>query len=362
MGQGDSTKYPDHMKKIKQTFLGNFLAVGIGILVALILAEVISRILIPIFPGAQKLGLDGEWLNIDSVHPGAVYRQYSEEYDALTTITKKGYRWPDGGDNPRIIFLGDSFTFGQGLSDKHTFPFLFCHSLQISCANLSVPGASTISELDRLENFIAREGWRPQHVLLFVFAMTQFLGAGNDLYDNLKTPEKLENLAWRSPSTGQGATQLYLKMDSDIFSDFLYFLLGFRKTLLEHSNLARAAKFYLGPQIKELVAPTAKDATLNQALLLMEKQLNRFERLEEELGFSGHIFLLHPLQDILRGTYQETILQLQTISPKTIYSTAHLFPPEPEQYFFPLDGHLNERGSQKIADYLLSDFSDFGRE
>ena len=314
------------------------------------------------FPGAKKLDLNGEVLNIDSVQPGAVYRQYSEEYDAVTTITQKGYRIPEAGDNPQIIFLGDSFTFGQGLSDEQTFPFLFCKSFPISCANLGVPGASTTSELDRLEEFLASEEWSPQHVLLFIFAMTNFLGAGNDLYDNIKAFEQAKKMKIISYSPGNFSSPSYVKMNTDIFSEFLYFLLEFRKTLLKYSNLARVVKFYFGPQLKELFAPSARKETLNHALSLMKEQLTRFERLAVQFGFTPHIFLIHPVQDILRGSYHDTIFSLQSISSKTIHSTAHLFLPDPEPFFFPLDGHLNGEGSQKVAEYLLSDFRALGQE
>ena len=350
------------MKKTKQTYWGNLAAVSLGILIALLLAEVISRVWIPMFPGTKKLSLNGEVLNIDSVHPGAVYRQYSEEYDVVTTITLKGYRIPEVVDNPHVIFLGDSFTFGQGLSDEHTFPFLFCQSLLLSCANLSVPGASTISELDRLEEFLSGEGWRPQHVFLFIFAMTHFLGAGNDLYDNIKTFEQAKKMKLKAHFPRNFSPPSSVMMNTDMFSEFLNFLLDFRKSILQHSNFARVLKFYFGPQLKELLAPPPKEEPLNHALSLMKDQLSRFERLGEQFDFSTHVFLIHPVQDILRGSYHDTILKLQAISPKTIHSTANLFLPHPEQYFFSLDGHLNKKGSQKIANYLLKDFNNLGQE
>ena len=350
------------MTKPKQPFFGNVVAVCVGILVALIFAEVISRVMIPIFPGTKKLDLDGHVLHIDYVQKGAVYRQYSEEYDALTTITPKGYRIPEVVDNPHMIFVGDSFTFGQGLSDEHTFPYQFCQALHVSCVNLGVPGASTISELDRLEGFVAREGWTPQHVLLFIFAMTQFLGAGNDLYDNIRTDETQKKRARPSNAGSLPSSPHYAKMNNDMFSEFLYFVLEFRRTILEHSNFVRVLKFYFGPQLKELFAPTAKEETLKHALTLMTEQLNRFVELGEQRDFTTHIFLIHPVQDILRGSYRETILKFESISPTPIHSTAHLFSTDPKGYYYPLDGHLNEKGSRKIADYLLSVFSDLGRE
>ena len=349
------------MNRIPRGYLGNLIALSVGLFVAVIFAEVISRLVIPIFPGAKKLGLDGEMLNINNMQSGAVYRQYSEEYDALTTITSKGYRIPEATKSPEFIFLGDSFTFGQGLSDKETFPFLFCTTLQVSCSNLGVPGASTISELDRLETFLANEEWNPQHVFVFIHAMTQFMGAGNDLYDNIKTTEPSKKLAVIAASASHTTDSQNARVEGYTFSDFMYSFLDTRKTLLRHSNLARVVKFYFGPQLKKALAPHPKEDTLEHALSLMKEQLVRFQRLGEEHHFTIHLFLIHPIQDIMRGSYQDTIVKMQSISPKPIHSTAHLFLRSSKQYYFPLDGHLNPRGSKKIASYLLSEFGSLKR-
>ena len=187
--------------------------------------------------------------------------------------------------------------------------------------------------------------------------MTQFLGAGNDLFDNIRTDEKQKESTLPSNAGSLSVSPHFAKMNNDMFSEILYFLLDFRNTILEHSNFARVLKFYLGPQLKELLAPAAKKETLNHALTLMKEQLNRFVELGEQHNFTTHIFLIHPVQDILRGSYRETILKFETISPTPIHSTARLFSPDPEPYYYPLDGHLNEKGSRKIADYVLSVFS-----
>ena len=332
------------MKTSTHGLWGNIVAVGLGMIVAFLLTEILSRIFIPIFPGTRKLGLGGERLNIESVQAGAVYRQFSQEYDAVTTITPDGYRIPDGGDNPRIIFLGDSFTFGQGLNDEHTFPFIVCTSLQVSCANLGVPGASTISELDRLETYITDKGWKPRQVWLFIFAMTQFLGAGNDLYDNIRTAERQKRKDQKSRTATHGGDQADITKNRRTNSPVWSLVLDFRYTLLQYSNLARVVKFYFGPSLKALWAPTAKEETLDQALALMERQLNRLTKMSEQFNFRTDIFLIHPVQDLLRGSYKVTESTLRAISPTGMHSTAHLFLPSPEQYFFSLDGHFNEKG------------------
>ena len=87
---------------------------------ALLMAEGLSRIFAPISDLRENILLDGGRVD-DFVAPGSVYRQVSNEYDALTTITDKGHRAPVVEGNPDIVFIGDSFTFGFGLKDDQTF-------------------------------------------------------------------------------------------------------------------------------------------------------------------------------------------------------------------------------------------------
>lgn len=336
-------------------YLGISLLLCSGLLIGLFTAEGLSRIFLPVFPGSQILSLEGEELNkwpcfgCRGDQSPRVYRMYSEEYDALTTFTEKGYRVPESVGDPEIVFIGDSFTFGQGLSDKETFVYIFCTTLQVSCVNLAFPGASTISELNRLEKVLTAEGWRPKHVVLFILAMTQFMGEGNDLSDNLR--DYKESNRSTLPNNSK-------PLNSSVIDNFLFLLLTYRRPILEHSNLARIVKFHFGPQIKRYLAPSPTEDLLNKSLSITKEQLNRLERLGREHNFEYHIFLIHPVQDISRGSHQDTLAKLQSISPNTIIPTAHLFQPDPDQYYFPLDGHFNAAGSQKIANYLLSEWDD----
>ncbi|MGR9074434.1 MAG: SGNH/GDSL hydrolase family protein [Gammaproteobacteria bacterium] len=328
----------------------NLLALGLGILVSVILAEAVSRIALPVFPGAVKLDLVGNRLDIDFLRPDSVYRQFSEEYDALTRINEKGYRGPAAEGAPDVVFLGDSFTFGVGLSEEETFPFIFCKKLRQSCANLAFPGAGTISELDRFEEFLVREQWRPRHVFLFVLAMTGFLGAGNDLYDNYR---RNESYPAAEPNRPEPALQEKPVSESP---DTVEALLGYRKTLLRHSNLFRVLKYRFGPAIKQYVSPAADQKVLEAALKITKRQLARLDGLSGRYGFAYDIYLIHPVQDILRGSDRNTLEALRSISPRTVKSTASLFYRSPERFYFPLDGHLNPEGSRKIAGYLIAEF------
>ena len=122
---------------------------------------------------------------------------------------------------------------------------------------------------------------------------------------------------------------------------------------LRYSNLARVLKFYLGPAIKAVVSPRPSDDLLEEALLATQIQLARVDRLAAAYRFEYEIFLIHPVQDILRGSDGDTVTRIEAISPVPIRSTARLFGPSAADFYFPLDGHLNPAGSQKVADYVV---------
>ena len=136
---------------------------------AILVAEGLSRIFVPISDLRENIALDGERIR-DFLAPGSVYRQVSNEYDALTTITDRGHRVPAIDGNPDIVFIGDSFTFGYGLSDDQTFVSRYCGRQKLACANLGFPGSGTLRQVERLEKFLLDWNWRPREVRLFFFA------------------------------------------------------------------------------------------------------------------------------------------------------------------------------------------------
>ena len=81
--------------------------------VALVVSEVAARVFFPINDGRSNVTLDGQPIS-DWFAPNSVYRQLTNEYDAITTITPQGHRVPGTNGNPDVVFVGDSFTYGYG--------------------------------------------------------------------------------------------------------------------------------------------------------------------------------------------------------------------------------------------------------
>ncbi len=64
----------EQLATMRKLFL-NTAMFAASVTVSLLLAEFVSRMVVPIFPGSQKLSLSGESIQTGWVEPGAVYRQ-----------------------------------------------------------------------------------------------------------------------------------------------------------------------------------------------------------------------------------------------------------------------------------------------
>src|SRR5688572_1489174 len=165
-----------------QGFLKNSALVFAACLTGLILLEGVSRFVYPIQYGHKYFSADGreavEPANKDEItlKPSLTYRQKTQEFDKITTHTARGFRGPKGGfmdpAKPDVIFIGDSMTYGIGLSDEETIPYLYCQGLKLHCVNLGRPSTSTQDQLDILEHYLTTYAWRPVKVNLIMNAMT----------------------------------------------------------------------------------------------------------------------------------------------------------------------------------------------
>ena len=69
------------------------------------------------------------------------------------------------------------------------------------------------------------------------------------------------------------------------------------------------------------------------------------------------IYLLHPAQDLLRGTYYETeeVIQNAIDDELSLTRTSHILSDKPSSYYYPYDGHLNAKGAQRISALLINE-------
>jgi hypothetical protein len=327
---------------MRRTLAGSLAAVlllGFGVLTAFALLEGLTRVFLPISPGTRILALDDEPVDI---HCGSAVRlcsavafhEVASEFDARITLSNAGNRVPDSS-RPALVFVGDSFTFGTGLHDEQTFAFRYCAATGRACVNLGRSGTGTGEQIDVLEHYLVTEGWEPDEVWLFMVAMTDALMAGNDLADNLKC------------ATGPGEPQ-----NGD---GVLHILASSRREVLNRSNGARAIYFHLAPLLRTLLSPAPREKTLDAALDATRMQLLRLHALGRRYGFRYRIFVLHPVQDLLRQTHTRTLEAVAGIAPPGIpvTETAAVLLDDPTRYYYSYNGHLNPAGARAITRLLL---------
>lgn len=307
-----------------------------SLLFSLGVAEVVARVFFPIYGGVDNVTIDGAPVK-DWFAPGSVYRQISNEYDAITTITSKGHRVPGTDANPDVVFIGDSFTFGFGLKDDETFASRYCSAMQVSCANLGIPGSGTVRQLRRLEQFLTEHQWKPKEVKWFFFGMSGSFSAGNDFVDNYDFGRRQSGTVAPPPAPSLAGR-----------------LIGLQSLLLENSYLMRQVKYRWGPVLKSLIVDAPGESRMSEALRYTRAALQELDDSSRRLGFEYTIYLIVPVQDIIRGTADDTLAAFNSISPKPAIATAPVLADDPTKYYFAYDGHLNAEGSRRVADMLIT--------
>ncbi|MDO8355966.1 MAG: SGNH/GDSL hydrolase family protein [Nitrospirota bacterium] len=332
---------------IRREWAIRLLLISVSCVVAVVFAEATVRVFFPISDGLENVTLDGKPIK-GFFDPGSVYRQVANEYDALTTITDKGHRVPGVEGNPDTVFIGDSFTYGFGLNDEETFALIYCKQQRRECVNLGIPGSGTLRQVEKLEAFIEKWHWKPKEVKLFFFGMSGSFSAGNDFVDNydryIREHSSQAEVEQRvRDGTPRGGEPLGLTER----------LINLQGAILEHSTLMRLAKYHWGPMLKSLFVVDPGNERMALALAATRESLSKLDELSRRIGFDYSIYLLVPVQDIIRGTYGETLATLNGVAPKPVIATAQLFLDSPKDYYFAFDGHFNAKGSKRIAEFLI---------
>jgi hypothetical protein len=178
-------------------------------------------------------------------------------------------------------------------------------------------------------------------VKLFFFGMSSSFSAGNDFVDNYtygrwrngeRAGEVLANTAGQEPTLSLAAR-----------------VIGWQSRLLEHSNLVRFAKFHWGPLLRSLLLADPGQERMADALMYTDEGFAELDELSRDIGFEYSVYLIVPVQDIIRGTHGQTLATLNRVSRTPAVSTATLFVAAPQQFYYAYEGHLNTKGSRRIS-------------
>ena len=260
--------------------IANLFLLGFSLLIAFAIGEVASRYIAPISPGPSIVDMDGNKQKISYVEAGSTFRIVTPDFDAETSITADGYRSPAAKGSPDEIFMGDSFTYAQGVKDEEAFPAIYCSKKNLNCANLAVPGSSTVYEVDRLEKFIVEKNWTPKKVHFFFFT-------GNDFSDNLDADAK------RSKGERYEPGEMNLNPQKSADKGAVEKVIDFG---LHYSNLLRIAYFQILPMIRGNADEDAK--SLDKALAITKSEFSRLDDLSKKHGFEYQLYTIFTKPEI----------------------------------------------------------------
>ena len=207
------------LHRVSQTLISTAVA-AVALIVAVSLGEVVVRLVAPQAARIQTPGI----YQVDSLTgwrltPNHIGTQSNRvEYTVHIRSDANGLRVPLAGARPtrarKILLLGDSFGFGQGVEAESTMAMVMERDLEaqgdsLSILNGSVPGYGTFQEAAAL----ARRGPEisPDAAIIAVFL-------GNDFEDNLAPPERRfgetvqapSRHAWFSPASNWAYAHLHL--------------------------------------------------------------------------------------------------------------------------------------------------------
>jgi len=323
-----------------KSIIANLTLLSVSVLIVLGISEVASRYLVPVSPGPKLLDMDGNALRQSYIKPSTQFRIITPDFDAPTSITADGYRAPQAKDNnPSTLFVGDSFTYAQGVKDNEAFPHIYCEAKELSCANLAVPGASTLYEVDRLEGYLKDKGWAPDNVYFFFFT-------GNDFGDNIWAAEQ------RKAGKSYEPVELHPEAEQ-AHTDSLPIHKRIMKQGFKYSNLLRVVYFKVLPSLRQQGDAEGHKAEMKKAFSITKEGFDRLHKLSEDYAFNYQIFVLYPEPEIRQNRHKALHDELQAIAPSKIISLGDVFEANTAAQYFPSDGHFTISGNRLLADHLL---------
>lgn len=176
-------------RRLREWSLKLALVLG-GTVVALVLAELTIRL----FPGAFGIHASLEYYMPHvfaqdpditwTLRPGASspHQHFAGDYDVTVTIDPRGFRvTPQRPSQPKLLMLGDSFTFGLGVEDDETFPYQLAERLPgWNVLNAGYTGGASLdTQFAWLRRNVAN--LRPKLVLFQVFEANDY----NEMFENV---------------------------------------------------------------------------------------------------------------------------------------------------------------------------------
>ena len=321
------------MKRIK-FLISYFILSSVFILFML---EAFSRILKPISPVVKKIDQKGNELKIIYNEKNSFYIQKSSEFEVKTKINKHGNRIVPStrnDKNKKIIFLGDSFTFGVGLNDRQSIPNQVCLQTEAECINLGWPGSGAIYHFDYFSRYLKDNKLSKENYLIhLILVSTNDAFAGNDITDT-----KLE----------------YLIKEGKFNKNNNYsksYLIDFLRYLSQKSNLVRILRINFGASFRK-IAFAGSDNISKLDIELFSNYLIKINSQAKKNLINYYPILISPYSELAGNKFYKTKKDLEQFLDFKIYVPDYNIK-DKSNLFYKLDGHFNEKGATLISNYII---------
>lgn len=276
------------------------------------------------------------------------------EFSAEIHTNELGYRaMSNESMTPQFLFLGDSFTFGHGVSDDETFSSIFCTTNNLSCMNLGRSGTSTFDQVRILKYAIETYNVQMKTVVLVMLTACWIDQSGNDLGENLSHYRKKQKKKSPGVTTAPSPTSWFIKSAHAQQANNPAPKNDLTKTIqhwIGNLEITKRTMSILSSQLKATLYACSDQDTIDSAMSATRVTLDKLERLSIKHHFDVRIIAIHPYQE-LAGSFRKTEDDLQRAIPGTFeytrtgeqFSKAH---------YFPYDGHFNTAGHANMASIL----------
>ena len=332
----------------------NLFLIFVSVLFALLICEVVSRIVYPI-DLSHFVGNDGSRESIFVPDKDLGFRNkknfdgwlISPEYKNRIFTNSYGFRgrenYPKKSDKFRIMALGDSFTFGVGVNEDETYIKRLGKYIQDQLSipteayNLGVGAYGTIQEYLVFQKF---QFLKPDLVIIGFLARDTFAEeGGNDLIDNFNfykkyVKDKKEDLAVTIP--------IERKM---------------RNMLRHHSNLYRMVELNFGGYLRKKYYPKSDNPELKkEAWKITMNYLRKFDERLHEINIPGLLLWVpFPGNAVNGDSAVPNKIRKMGFKKLILVNPLELFASNPMEYYYPLDGHWNKKGHEKASQALFSE-------
>ena len=335
------------------------------LLAGLVCIELVFRLFMPLpVHGGIYLDHDGRVVHVAQdeflLRPNLDLTHKSAEFSKRVRTNELGYRRIDNASiTPDFLFLGDSFTFGHGVSDEEVFSELFCAKHKFRCQNLGRSGTDTFQQVKILSYALKHYAMRPANVVLVMLAACWLESAGNDLGDNLRHFQKGVGIPLTGireatvPAAKRANVVRAAQAPAERVTADTAGAGGLVRTLQQwigEFEITKRVMLAFSRQVKGALYRCSDEREIAAAVDATRAALMQIERLSTEYAFKVTVVVIHPYQE-LDGHYAETEQAVRRATPEAFQLVLTGADFRKDDYY-PYDGHFNAAGHANMAAIL----------